>query len=106
VTIGFVAVQVIPLFDREEAIAGLKRCVVATGSTSTSLLSDTTITFFVQIHTFLLSHCYSPFLKRQVKSFSTLNVSTIGNDSWIQRSGEIAASIDVSDEAGEFKLAA
>lgn len=34
-------------------------------------------------------HCCSPFLKRQVKSFSTLNMSTIGNDSWIQFSGNI-----------------
>ena len=51
-------------------------------------------------------HCYSPFLKRQVIGFSTFNVRAIGNDSWIQRSGEIAASIDVFGEAGEFKLTA
>ena len=51
-------------------------------------------------------HCYSPFLERQIEGFFTLSVSTIGNDSWIQRSGEVAASIDVSGKADEFKLAA
>lgn len=51
-------------------------------------------------------HDSSPFLERQVKGFSTLNVSTIGNDSWIQLSGEVVSSIDVSCVADEFKLTA
>ena len=51
-------------------------------------------------------HDSSPFLKRQVKSFSTLNVRTIGYNARIQRAGDIVSVVNTSCVADEFKFTA